>query len=201
MPETMSVERRKLLVAFGANLCSPTARGHAGRSAKAEEMVASDPDRYVLLQQFQNPANPGDPRARPAPKSGKDTQGTVDVLVSGIGTGGTITGVSRYIKTRGKPIAFGGVEPVGSPVITQHRRGQPLNRARTRSRASAPASFPGLWISPWSTASSWSATKNPSNGAPAYARRRHPAGIAARAAAAVAARVAKRPRKPAKPSS
>ena len=100
MPETMSVERRKVLRAFGANLILTEGSGGMRASiAKAEEMVASDPDRYVLLQQFQNPANPEIHFKTTGPEIWEDTEGAIDVLVSGVGTGGTITGVSRYIKT------------------------------------------------------------------------------------------------------
>ncbi len=128
MPETMSVERRRVLRAFGANLI--LTEGAAGMQAaitKAEEMVASDPDRYVLLQQFQNPANPDVHFKTTGPEIWEDTQGAIDVLVSGVGTGGTITGVSRYIKSvQKKKILSVAVEPVGSPVITQTLKHQPL---------------------------------------------------------------------------
>ena len=103
------------------------AEGMAGSIAKAEEMVASDPGRYVLLQQFKNPANPAIHVETTGPEIWDDTDGAIDVLVSGIGTGGTITGVSRYIKKeRGKKILSVGVEPTNSPVITQKLAGQPL---------------------------------------------------------------------------
>src|SRR6185436_10767451 len=99
MPETMSVERRKVLKALGANLVlTEGAAGMAGSITKAEEIVASDPGRYVLLQQFKNPANPEIHVRTTGPEIWEDTAGTIDVLVSGIGTGGTISGVSRYIK-------------------------------------------------------------------------------------------------------
>jgi len=95
--------------------------------AKAEEMVASDPERYILLQQFQNPANPEIHVKTTGPEIWEDTGGAVDVLVSGVGTGGTITGVSRYIKkVQNKKLLSVAVEPVGSPVITQALKGQPL---------------------------------------------------------------------------
>ena len=128
MPETMSVERRKVLRALGANLVlTPGSGGMAAAIAKAEEMVASDPRRYVMLQQFKNPANPEIHFRTTGPEIWEDTDGTVDVLVSGIGTGGTITGISRFIKkAKGKNLLSVGVEPVGSPVITQVRAGQPL---------------------------------------------------------------------------
>ncbi|MGD1027075.1 cysteine synthase A [Candidatus Binatus soli] len=128
MPDTMSIERRKLLIAYGANLVlTDGARGMNGAIAKAEEIKASAPDRYVLLQQFKNPANPAIHEATTGPEIWADTDGAVDIFVSGVGTGGTITGVSRYIKrTEGKPIISVAVEPSASPVITQQRAGQPL---------------------------------------------------------------------------
>ena len=128
MPETMSMERRKVLKALGANLVlTEGAQGMAGSIAKAEEMVASDPKRYVLLQQFKNPANPEIHVRTTGPEIWEDTDGSIDVLVSGIGTGGTITGVSRYIKKeKGKKILSVGVEPVASAVITQQLAGQPM---------------------------------------------------------------------------
>ena len=128
MPETMSIGRRKLLVAFGAKLVlTEGPRGMSGAIAKAEELVASDPSRYVLLQQFKNPANPAIHEATTGPEIWEDTAGGIDVLVSGVGTGGTITGVSRYIKnTKGKAITSIAVEPTHSPVISQRRAGEPL---------------------------------------------------------------------------
>lgn len=129
MPDTMSVERRKLLVAYGAKLVlTEGAKGMNGAIAKAEEIVASDPKRYLMLQQFTNPANPAIHEATTGPEIWTDTDGAVDVLVSGVGTGGTLTGVSRYIKrTLGKPLVTVAVEPVASPVITQKLAGQPLS--------------------------------------------------------------------------
>ncbi|HOG02748.1 MAG TPA: cysteine synthase A [Accumulibacter sp.] len=128
MPETMSVERRKLLVAYGARLVlTEGAKGMSGAIAKAEEIAASDPNRYVLLQQFKNPANPEIHERTTGPEIWDDTDGRIDILVSGVGTGGTITGVSRYIKnTRGKAITTVAVEPSASPVLTQTRAGEPL---------------------------------------------------------------------------
>ena len=128
MPETMSVERRKVLKALGANLLlTDGAQGMAGSIAKAEEVVASDPQRYVLLQQFKNPANPQIHVRTTGPEIWEDTEGAIDVLVSGIGTGGTITGVSRYIKNeKRKKILSVGVEPVSSAVITQKLAGQAM---------------------------------------------------------------------------
>ena len=128
MPETMSLERRKVLRALGANLVlTPGPQGMAGAISKAEEIVASDPRRYVLLQQFKNPANPEIHFRTTGPEIWEDTDGSIDVFVAGIGTGGTISGVSRYIKKeKGKPILSVGVEPSASPVIAQHLAGQPL---------------------------------------------------------------------------
>jgi len=128
MPETMSIERRRVLRIFGANLIlTEGAAGMKGAIAKAEQMAASDPDHYVLLQQFQNPANPEIHFKTTGPEIWDDTDGTVDVLVSGVGTGGTITGVSRYIKnTKQKKIVSIAVEPAGSPIITQTLKHEPL---------------------------------------------------------------------------
>jgi cysteine synthase A len=128
MPETMSIERRKLLVAYGAKLVlTEGAKGMNGAIAKAKEIADSDPNRYVLLQQFENPANPAIHEITTGPEIWNDTDGAIDILVSGVGTGGTITGVSRYIKrVRGKEIQSVAVEPTASPVLTQHLAGQPL---------------------------------------------------------------------------
>ncbi len=128
MPETMSIERRKLLIAYGAKLVlTEGARGMSGAVAKAEEIAASDAGRYVLLQQFKNPANPAIHETTTGPEIWDDTGGAIDILVSGVGTGGTITGVARYIKkTKGKPILAVAVEPAASPVLTQRRQGIPL---------------------------------------------------------------------------
>jgi cysteine synthase A len=127
MPDTMSIERRKLLVAYGAKLIlTEGARGMSGAVARAEEIAASAPERYVLLQQFNNPANPAIHESTTGPEIWDDTAGAIDVLVSGVG-GGTITGVSRYIKrVKGKPIVAVAVEPAASPVLSQLRAGQPL---------------------------------------------------------------------------
>jgi cysteine synthase len=128
MPETMSIERRKLLAAYGAKLIlTEGAKGMSGAIAKAEEIAASDPDRYVLLQQFKNPANPAIHERTTGPEIWDDTEGAIDILVSGVGTGGTITGISRYIKqTQGKAIQSIAVEPTASPVLTQARAGEPI---------------------------------------------------------------------------
>jgi cysteine synthase A len=128
MPETMSIERRRVLAALGANLIlTPGAEGMKGAITRAEEMAASDPQRYFLPQQFKNPANPAIHEKTTGPEIWDDTDGAVDVIVSGVGTGGTITGISRYIKnTRGKKIVSVAVEPKESPVISQMLAGQPL---------------------------------------------------------------------------
>lgn len=128
MPETMSVERRKLLLAYGAKLVlTEGAKGMAGAIAKAEEIAASDPSRFVLLQQFKNPANPAIHEATTGPEIFDDTDGKVDIFVAGVGTGGTITGVSRYLKqTKGLPVISVAVEPAASPVLTQTRAGEPV---------------------------------------------------------------------------
>src|SRR5574343_622187 len=128
MPETMSIERRKLLTAYGAKLVlTEGAKGMSGAVAKAEEIAASDPDKYVLLQQFKNPANPQIHETTTGPEIWQDTDGQVDIFVSGVGTGGTITGVTRYFKQgRGKAIQSVAVEPSASPVLSQTRSGEPL---------------------------------------------------------------------------
>ncbi len=128
MPETMSVERRQVLKAFGAKLVlTEGAKGMKGAIAKAEEIVASDPSRYYMPQQFKNLANPLVHETTTGPEIWDATDGAIDVLVSGVGTGGTITGITRFIKnTKKKKILSVAVEPVESPVITQHRNGQPL---------------------------------------------------------------------------
>ncbi len=128
MPETMSLERRKVLKAFGANLVlTPGAKGMGGAIAEAEALAASDPGRYLLLHQFKNPANPAIHETTTGPEIWNDTDGEVDVIVSGVGTGGTITGISRYIKnTKGKKIISVAVEPADSPVISQRLAGQEI---------------------------------------------------------------------------
>jgi cysteine synthase len=128
MPETMSLERRKILKVFGANLVlTEGAKGMPGAIAKAEEIYKSDPKHWVLPQQFKNPANPGVHFSTTGPEVWDGTAGGVDVFVAGIGTGGTISGVARYIKqVRGKQILAVGVEPSASPVISQFLRHEPL---------------------------------------------------------------------------
>jgi len=126
MPETMSLERRKLLKVLGANLVlTEGPKGMPGAIAKAEEIAASDPKRYFLPQQFKNPANPAIHETTTGPEIWNDTGGEIDAFVSGVGTGGTITGVSRFIKkTKGKCIVSVAVEPARSPVISQTLAGQ-----------------------------------------------------------------------------
>src|SRR5512140_1410354 len=128
MPETMSMERRKVLVALGAKVVlTPGAGGMKAAMAKADEIVASDPKKYVMMRQFDNPANPAIHESTTGPEIWDDTDGAIDVFVGGVGTGGTITGVSRYIKnTKRKKILSVAVEPEASPLITQALAGQPL---------------------------------------------------------------------------
>jgi len=128
MPETMSMERRKVLVALGAKLVlTPGPVGMKGAIAKSEELAAAEPGRYVMMRQFENPANPAIHEQTTGPEIWEDTDGAVDVFVGGVGTGGTITGVSRYLKkTKGKAILSVAVEPEVSPLITQTLAGQPL---------------------------------------------------------------------------
>ncbi|MDX1456562.1 MAG: cysteine synthase A [Marinobacter sp.] len=126
MPASMSLERRKILKALGAELVlTEPPKGMPGAIAKAEEIAASDPDKYFLPQQFDNPANPEIHEKTTGPEIWDDTDGAIDVFVAGVGTGGTLTGVSRYIKqTQGKAITSVAVEPVDSPIITQTRNGE-----------------------------------------------------------------------------
>lgn len=130
MPETMSVERRKLLLAYGAKLVlTEGAKGMAGAIAKAEAIAATDPSRYVLLQQFKNPANPAIHETTTGPEIWDDTAGAVDLFVAGVGTGGTLTGVTRYLRRRKATVTSFAVEPSASPVLTQRRAGLPLQPA------------------------------------------------------------------------
>ncbi len=131
MPETMSIERRRVLAALGANLIlTPGPEGMKGAIQRAEAIAASDPKKYFLPQQFKNPANPAIHEKTTGPEIWNDTDGGIDVLVAGVGTGGTISGISRYIKnTKGKKIISVAVEPKESPVITQKLAGQDLKPA------------------------------------------------------------------------
>ncbi len=126
MPDTMSLERRRVLAFLGANLLlTPGAEGMKGAIRAAEELVASDPERYFMPQQFDNPANPAIHERTTGPEIWTDTDGQVDIFVAGVGTGGTLTGVSRYFeKVRGRPLYSVAVEPAASPVITQTLNGQ-----------------------------------------------------------------------------
>jgi len=128
MPASMSLERRKLLKALGANVVlTEPPKGMKGAVAKAQEIVDSNPDKFVMLQQFDNPANPEIHEKTTGPEIWEDTGGNIDIFIAGVGTGGTITGVSRYIKqTKGKAITSVAVEPTDSPVITQAKAGQEL---------------------------------------------------------------------------
>ena len=128
MPETMSIERRKVLKAFGANLIlTEGAKGMPGAIAKAEEMAASDTSRYYLPQQFKNPSNPAIHEKTTGPEIWQDTQGDIDAFVAGVGTGGTLTGVGRYLKNaQGKDVHIVAVEPASSPIITQSLAGEEL---------------------------------------------------------------------------
>ncbi|AUL99011.1 MAG TPA: cysteine synthase A [Pseudothauera hydrothermalis] len=196
MPETMSIERRKLLLAFGAKLVlTEGAKGMSGAVAKAEEIAASDPGRYVLLQQFKNPANPAIHEATTGPEIWEATGGQIDIFVAGVGTGGTITGVSRYLKqTRGKAVLSVAVEPSASPVLTQTLAGQPLKPG--------PHKIQGIgagFVPPVLDLSLIDAVEQVSNEeAIDYARRLAReegilSGISCGAAVAVAARLARRP--------
>jgi len=128
MPSTMSLERRKLLTALGAKVeLTDGAKGMGGAIAKAQELKDSNPDKYVLLGQFDNPANPKIHEETTGPEIWRDTDGNIDIFVAGVGTGGTLTGTSRYIKlTQGKAITTVAVEPTDSPVISQALAGQEL---------------------------------------------------------------------------
>jgi len=196
MPDTMSIERRKLLVAYGAKLVlTEGAKGMNAAIARAEAIVAGAPDRFVLLQQFKNPANPAIHEATTGPEIWDDTDGNVDILVSGVGTGGTITGVSRYWeKTRGKPLHSVAVEPTHSPVLTQTRAGEPLKPGPHKIQGIGAGFVPGVLDLAYVDA----VEQVTNDEAIAYARRLSReegilAGISCGAAVAVAVRIAKRP--------
>ena len=146
MPDTMSIERRKLLLAYGARLVlTEGAKGMKGAIAKAEEIVASDPAKWVLLQQFNNPANPAIHETTTGPEIFEDTGGKVDIFVAGVGTGGTITGVTRYLKhTRGLPLISVAVEPTASPVLTQQRSGQEIKPSPHKIQGIGAGFVPGV---------------------------------------------------------
>ena len=196
MPATMSIERRKLLTVYGAKLVlTEGPRGMSGAVAKAEEIAASDPDRYVLLQQFKNPANAAIHEATTGPEIFDDTGGKVDLFVAGVGTGGTITGVSRYLKnTRGLAVRSVAVEPAASPVITQRRAGEALKPAPHKIQGIGAGFVPD--VLDLSVVDDVEQVTNEE--AIEYARRLAReegilAGISCGAATAVAARLAKRP--------
>jgi cysteine synthase len=145
MPESMSLERRKLLKALGANLeLTEAAKGMKGAISRAEEIVASNPEKYLLLQQFNNPANPQIHEQTTGPEIWDATDGQVDVFVSGVGTGGTLTGTSRYLKqTKGKAIISVAVEPAESPVITQALAGEEIKPAPHKIQGIGAGFIPG----------------------------------------------------------
>jgi cysteine synthase A len=145
MPSTMSLERRKLLKALGANvILTEGPKGMNGAIAKAKEIVESDPEKYVLLQQFENPANPQIHFETTGPEIWDATNGEIDVFVAGVGTGGTITGVSRYIKKeKGKQIISVAVEPTDSPVISQKLAGEELKPGPHKIQGIGPGFIPG----------------------------------------------------------
>lgn len=196
MPETMSVERRKLLLAYGARLIlTEGVRGMKGAVAKAEEIAAGNPEKYVLLQQFKNPANPAIHEKTTGPEIWEQTGGKIDILVSGVGTGGTITGVSRYIKHhQKKPIISVAVEPESSPVLTQTRAGLALQPAPHKIQGIGAGFVPE--VVDWSVIDEIETVSN--DEAMEYARRLAReegilAGISCGAATAVADRLARRP--------
>ncbi len=145
MPESMSLERRKLLKALGANLeLTEAAKGMKGAIAKAEEIVASNPEKYLLLQQFNNPANPQIHEKTTGPEIWDATDGEIDVFVAGVGTGGTLTGTSRYIKgQKGKAIISVAVEPAESPVIAQALAGDEIKPAPHKIQGIGAGFIPG----------------------------------------------------------
>lgn len=145
MPESMSLERRKLLKALGANLeLTEAAKGMKGAIARAEEIVASNPEKFLLLQQFNNPANPQIHEKTTGPEIWDATDGEIDVFVAGVGTGGTLTGTSRYIKgEKGKAIISVAVEPAESPVIAQAIAGEEIKPAPHKIQGIGAGFIPG----------------------------------------------------------
>jgi cysteine synthase len=154
MPESMSIERRKVLKAFGANLIlTEAAKGMPGAIRTANELVAENPGKYFIAQQFENPANPAIHRQTTGPEIDAALDGKIDVLVAGVGTGGTISGISQYFKLDKKqPLISVAVEPADSPVITQTRAGQEIKPGPHKIKGSARDSSPRRSISQWSTA-------------------------------------------------
>jgi cysteine synthase len=143
MPETMSIERRKLLAVYGAKLVlTEGAKGMSGAIAKAEEIAASD-SKYVLLQQFNNPANPAIHERTTGPEIWADSDGKVDIFVAGVGTGGTLTGVSRFLKKHNAKLLSVAVEPSASPVISQLRAGEPIKPAPHKIQGIGAGFIPG----------------------------------------------------------
>jgi cysteine synthase len=195
MPDTMSIERRKLLLAYGAKLVlTEGAKGMKGAIAKAEEIAASDP-KYVLLQQFTNPANPAIHEQTTGPEIWQDTDGQIDILVSGVGTGGTITGISRYIKkTQGKAITSVAVEPTASPVLTQARAGEEIKPGPHKIQGIGAGFVPGVLDLSLVDAVELVSNEEAVDFARRLAREEGIlAGISCGAATAVAVRLAKRP--------
>jgi cysteine synthase A len=196
MPETMSLERRKLLLAYGARLIlTPGGEGMTGAISRAEQITADDPERFVLLQQFKNPANPDIHQKTTGSEIWEATGGDVDILVSGVGTGGTITGIARYFKyIRQKPLHAVAVEPAASPILTQFRAGAPLKPGPHRIQGIGAGFVPD--VLDVSIIDSVETVENEE--AFRYARRLAReegilAGISCGAAAAAAIRVARRP--------
>jgi len=195
MPDTMSIERRKMLKAFGAELVlTEGAKGMKGAVAKAEELVATDPLKHFMPQQFKNPANPLIHFQTTGPEIWNDTGGKVDIFVSGVGTGGTITGVAKYLKLKNKSVKSVAVEPIHSPILTQIRNGQPLQPGPHKIQGIGAGFKPDVLdmtiVDEVETVSNDEAIE--------FARRLHleegiTAGISSGAAVAVAARIAARP--------